>query len=448
MKRKKTRGRQAGGQDDGASRKRTGSTHSKAVRTTSGNLNIVLLIATLITGIAGWILSKIIYDKLIDSIPRSVLIGCAVAVLTLILTIVIFIISANGGAANSNIITGSSGTGSIFPFLIIGTLIVFAVSSVLQLIYGLETPMSYHNATSYIFLIDDSGSMSGSDENGLRYKAVGEVLESMDDSFPFMVYGFSDDTAILREMGPKSDGIPELAGYASGGTEMKSALTKVLEDCKNGVWDGGEAPKVILLSDGAATDFHNVSRILPLLSEYVEEGINISTVGLIQVDENAMREIANATGGVYVSVKDAAGLAEAMKNAGARHSVRDLVSIRYRRKLDGLYGFMRIIFLIIIGGLLGFFKAVAYGDRDSTKMILVSSLIFSAIGSLFMELGTGVLGRSSRTMWFLLWILFSLTVAYAPKKRKRKDDDEKGKGKGNTIGKNRDYSDTTTGYIG
>ena len=78
-------------------------------------------------------------------------------------------------------------------------------------------------------------------------------------------------------------------------------------------------------------------------------------------------------------------------------------------------------------------------------MILVSSLIFSAIGSLFMELGTGVLGRSSRTMWFLLWILFSLTVAYAPKKRKREDDE---KGKGNTIGKNRDYSDTTTGYIG
>lgn len=446
MKRKKARGRQAGGQGGGAKRKKTGSRQSRGVRTTSGNLNVVLLVVTLITGIAGWILSKTVYDKLIDSIPRSILIGCAAAVLTLLLTVLILIVSASGRAANTNIITGSSNTGSIFPFLIIGTLIVFAASSVLQFIYGLETPLSYHNATSYIFLIDDSGSMSGSDGNGLRYKAVGEVLESMDDSFPFMVYGFSSDAVVLRDMGPKSDGIPELTGYASGGTEIKNALTRVLEDCKNGVWDGGEAPKVILLSDGEATDFRNVSEILPLLSEFVEEGISISTVGLIHVDENAMREIANATGGVYVSVEDAAGLAEAMKNAGTSHSVRDLVSIRYRRKMDGLYGFMRIIFLIIIGAVLGLFKAVAYGDKDSTALILISSLIFSAIGSLFMELGTGMLGRSSRSMWLILWVLYALTLAYAPKKRRGRGTDSI-TGGGNTFDNTESGSNNTSGYF-
>lgn len=447
MKRKKARGRQAGGQGDGAKRKKTGSRQSRGVRTTSGNLNVVLLFVTLITGIAGWILSKTVYDKLIDSIPRSVLIGCAAAVLTLLLTVLILMVSASGRAANTNIITGSSNTSSIFPFLIIGTLIVFAASSVLQFIYGLETPLSYHNATSYIFLIDDSGSMSGSDENGLRYKAVGEVLESMDDSFPFMVYGFSNETVIMREMGPKSDGIPELSGYANGGTEIKSALTKILEDCRNGVWDGGEAPKVILLSDGEATDFSNVNEIIPLLSEYVEEGITISTVGLIHVDENAMREIANATGGVYISVENAAGLAEAMKNAGTSHSIRDLVSIRYRRRMDGLFGLMRIIFLTIIGIMIGFFKAVAYGDKDSTKLILVSSVAFSILGSLFMELGTGVLGRSSRSMWFILWVLYALTLAYAPKKRRGYGSGDN-KGETNAYGKPTSDSNNTSGYFG
>ena len=50
MKRKKARGRQAGGQGGGAKRKKTGSRQSRGVRTTSGNLNVVLLVVTLITG--------------------------------------------------------------------------------------------------------------------------------------------------------------------------------------------------------------------------------------------------------------------------------------------------------------------------------------------------------------------------------------------------------------
>lgn len=66
-----------------------------------------------------------------------------------------------------------------------------------------------------------------------------------------------------------------------------------MKDYKEHVWEGGEHPKVVLLTDGAATDLDNgflwfkgnVPEFNHALEEYSNFGINISTVGLGSVDK-------------------------------------------------------------------------------------------------------------------------------------------------------------------
>lgn len=124
-----------------------------------------------------------------------------------------------------------------------------------------------------------------------------------------------------------------------------------------------------------------------------------------------MNKIAKSTGGVFIDVSDAAALSEAMNTAAREYADRDLLSTRYISSLNVLYGFLRVLFLSLLGSGLGFLVAVAYGFPDSTSLIIVSSIVKSVLGAIIMELGTSVLGFSDKFMWLILWILLSITLA-------------------------------------
>lgn len=373
--------------------------------------NILLLLITVVTGIILWIVERAIYSVLIDSIPRAVLIGIMFGVLAIGLSIVVFCYSISAGIFNENVITGSSGSGSVIVMLLVGIIIVFGVGTLFQWLYSLNPNDENIAPTSYIFVIDDSGSMQDNDSAGERFKAIREVLKDMPDDFPYMVYGFSNDVTIVKKMGPISDGIPQFEGNYSGGTEIKLTLTKIMSDMENGVWDGGETPKVILLTDGYATDIGWFTNISKILKQYAAKHVSVSTVGLGHVDTNLMNKIAKSTGGVFIDVSDAVVLSEAMNTAAREYADRDLLSTRYISSLNILYGFLRVLFLSLLGSGLGFLVAVAYGFQDSTSLIIVSSIVKSVLGAIIMELGTSVLGFSDKFMWLILWLLLSITLA-------------------------------------
>lgn len=373
--------------------------------------NIILIPITVVTGIILWIVERAIYSVLLDLIPRAALIGIMFGVMTLGLSLVVFCYSISAGIFNENIMKGSSGSVSVIVILLAGIIIMFGAGNLFQWLYSLNPNDENIAPTSYIFVIDDSGSMKDNDSSGERFKVIREVLNDMPDDFPYMVYSFSNDAAIVKKMGPISDGIPQLDGNYSGGTEIKLTLTKIMTDMENGVWDGGETPKVILLTDGYATDISWFTNISKILKQYAAKHVSVSTVGLGHVDTNLMNKIAKSTGGVFIDVSDAAALSEAMNTAAREYADRDLLSTRYISSLNVLYGFLRILFLSLLGSGLGFLVAVAYGFRDSTSLIILSSIVKSVLGAAIMELGTSVLGFSDKFMWLVLWILLSITLA-------------------------------------
>lgn len=375
------------------------------------SLNALLLFITIIIGIVAWAVGTILYSAGVDIIAMPLLIGIIFVILYLLLAVTIFVYSMSTGLFEENILTGSSDlVSSVFSIMIIGVL-VFGLAILFQWIYGMDFIKEDQQPTAYIFVIDDSGSMTENDPLQLRYGALKSVLNNVDSDFPYMVYSFSDDVKIISDMKPVADGIPQITGESSGGTSIRTVLDKVVQDRLDEVWDGGVSPKVILLTDGYATDIGLFKSINSVLKTYVKNRISISTVGLGDVDTNLMNKIAKTTGGVFIHVSDASDLGDAMTSAATQYTSRDLLSTRYTTNLNFLYALLRIIFISILGIAIGFAAAIAYGSQESSTLIFVSSAIKSIVGAILMEIGTDVIGISDKLVWFVLWILISVTIA-------------------------------------
>lgn len=368
-------------------------------------INVVLIIVTIVAAILARILGGFFYNVTLNTLPRPILIGFIFIFLYLILMIAIHALSLIQD------IFDSDSEWLTIAILAGGMVAVFGLASLFQFLYQLDPTQTAVGPTSYIFVIDDSGSTSTTDPSGLRYSAVEEVLKGVDDNFPYAVYSFSDTTSIVREMAPKSQGTGNLVPYNGGGTYIKLALETVFADYESGTWDGGTAPRVILLSDGIASDIGFFSPIKGVLKDYVRAGISISTVGLEGGDNDLMRQIAETTGGSFIPVADANQLASAMTTAAVTSSQRDLVSERYTPGRDLLLGFLRVLFLTILGALIGLMATFAYGSDDSRMLMLIQSAICSLVGALIMEIGVGLLHMPSTITWFILWILLGVKLA-------------------------------------
>lgn len=387
--------------------------------------NLPMLVITLVLGCAVWFLCAALHGVLEDSAPGPLLIGLLFGVLALALAAGVFMISSISGTFEKNLVTGG-GAGSVMAFLAAGVLLLAGLAALFQWIYSLRFRPEAMEPTSYIFLIDDSGSMDGSDPQQLRYSAIGQVLQDQDPDFQYMVYGFADEVELLREMQPVSAGAEQLTGIHSGGTAIKLVLEQVLDDFQNKRWDGGGAPKVVLLTDGYPTDFVSFSAISGILREYTQNNISISTVGLGGADAALMKKIASRTNGVFIDIQDAALLEEAMTTAAVHYSVGDLVTTRYDSgSLSGLFGFLRVLFVTILGTGIGLLAMTAYGQPDSMSLILLSSIVKSLAGALLLELLTSLLDLPDGPLWFLLWVLIAATLctrtAAAPSERSRRE---------------------------
>lgn len=366
------------------------------------DLNVVMIPITVLIGVASWFLCNMLYSSMAGQVPKPVVIGIIFSVLYALLLIVVVIVSVLQHEYQGDIVT-------LLLALLTGTLLVFAVSTFFQFLYGLNLGTNIAGPSSYIFIIDDSGSTNDTDPMQLRYKAIADVLSGEEETVPYMVYSFSDTTYITREMGPAING-EQISGDAYGGTSIRGALEEAIDDFRHGVWEGGDSPKFVLLSDGYATDIDLFNSIDPVLDEYVDEGLSISTVGLGNADDSLMNTIAETTGGVYIAVSDAAELSNAMKTAAVASSDRDLVSNRHMRRYNGLFGFLRVLFITLIGTIMGFLVAYAYGNRDSYMISTAASAVLSLIGAVIMEVFTVVFHFNNKPVWMVLWAFLAATI--------------------------------------
>lgn len=373
-------------------------------------INIFVAIASLIAGFIAWIVCHGVYSLFVDTMWRPLLIAIMFLLLYFIAWFIIALASFISGSFNNN----TRKIDRLFKFLAyiaLGLVITFVSAIIFEFLYELNPVQESVEPTSYIFVIDDSGSMTSSDPQQQRYAAIEEIIKDLDQDFPYMIYSFSNDAKIIREMKPVSEGIGEITSESNGGTEIKHTLNKILEDYENKVWYDPDYPKVILLTDGYATDLRFFSSIKPTLKDYVKNNISISTVGLGNVDTGLMNNIAQTTGGVFIDVDDASDLTEAMKNAALYTAQRDLLSERTMSKYNVLFGILRILFLTILGTITGSLLIFAYLQDDSMKLIVISSFIEAFIGALVVEFGTAN-SISSDFTWLILWLLIAFTLGF------------------------------------
>lgn len=366
-------------------------------------INWKMLVFALIMSVVAWGIDFLLYNALKEALPRPLLIGIVFAVLTLLLSPVLVIFGQDSGNDVQPAVQIIGAVG--------GTVAMLLLAALLQFIYQISLKKAVLEPTSYIFVIDNSGSMRESDPTGRRYDCIEEILRDKEDSFPYMIYGFADEPYIMREMAPKSEGMEPVESEDYGGTSISGTLTQVINDYDNGVWDGGAAPRVILLTDGYATDIILGWELNDTLKRFAGKGISVSCVGLGEVDRELMEKIASETEGVFIDVADVSQLSEAMKSAATQHKDVDRDLISKRNSGNGiLYGIMRIAFLVILGGVLGLIKYIAYGDRDSFGKLVLITLGASLVGALLMEVGTNI-GLPAAVLWLILWVLYSISLA-------------------------------------
>ena len=380
--------------------------------------NLPLLIITFVTGIIVFAIDYVLFEALKDSMPYVVLIALLYFILFAAIVLVTYLTCRAQYATKHEAMFGDF---SRFRRLLIIALVgSFPLAMLFQFIYSLEGSEDVKDMTSIVFVLDNSSSITTTDPDGLRYDAIEQLAASLDDDFPYMIYTFCDDgfgngIEIIRDMLPASQQVDIEEPMPDGGTPIKGVLTRVLDDYKSGVWDGGDSPRIVLLTDGYPTDFSHNFQINSVLRDYSGEDTTISVIGLLGGDDELMQQIADRTGGVFIRVDDAAQLYDAMDKASENVSTyKQLYGYRNSAWHPILFGILRVVFLTVLGGIMAVMVAGVCYYRATFDMTAVAGVIMSFIGALMMEIGTQLVGLNPSVMWCVMWLLFATVVAVRP----------------------------------
>lgn len=373
-------------------------------------LNIPMLIAALAAGIAAGAADLALYGALSDTMARPLLIALLMGLFALALVAAVTVVAVIQGNESIWFLDGRL---MVSIGAVVCLVLVFLGTLLFEWVYDHQQIKAF-KGNSYIFVLDESGSMSGNDPENIRYSAVNDVMDAMDADFPYAAYSFSDGYELLRDMAPQSAGKLVRAADADmkmGMTNIRTAMEGLLEDIRSGRIASGTQPHVILMTDGAASDIDSLFGFISnkkFIQEYQKAGIPISTVGLGLADTALLQEISNGTGGVYVGVENASELVHAFENVTVGFADRDLISSRNLAEKDGLYAFLRILFLVLIGLLVTLAKIVACGNEDDVLMILITGAAASLIGALLMEFGLKM-GLGAGLCRMIYWIGLAIT---------------------------------------
>ena len=284
---------------------------------------------------------------------------------------------------------------------------IFVLSGLFQLIYSSTIRIKTAERSAYIFMIDDSGSIS--DPQHLREEAVRQVMANCDPDYPFAVYSFTDQCKLLQDIQPASAAATmQLDLPCSGLTDVVKALRYVEDDIRSGRLRAGNAPRIILMTDGVFSD----NGLRGVLSDALAMNITICTIGVDGSDPGVLQLIADLTNGKFVSVHNLDQLPGAMQMAaiGESNFIRTLISVREPVSMDWLFSLMRIVFLLILGAMFIAIKALLLRSDDIEANMLVPNLIAVLVGALCVEVGMNILYLDERWMQMVMCVGFTILL--------------------------------------
>jgi len=295
--------------------------------------------------------------------------------------------------------------------------LLFILLSVLfEYIYELIGPWEKRSDFScYLFVIDNSGSMEDTDPKRMRYQAIDKLLENKKSDFEYAVYCFADSAELVREMAPVSEGQFDWEGFNDGKTAVYHSLATILMDIEDGRLKIQEGCRMILLSDGYATDIDDTNRFewIRLLEKFAQKGISISSVGMPGSDEELLMLVADKTGGVYIGVENVEQLEQGMRQAAEiNQEDRELLGYRSGSYANLLLGFLRIVFVACLGMVIAVEKTILCERFLNTNSVLLSSAAGSVLAGICIEIGMNTLGMAPSVMRILTCVLIAFTLLH------------------------------------
>lgn len=367
-----------------------------------------MVVASVIAAVIFFILGEVILSLMEGGVPGPIMIGVYFLVFGICLAVALMAVKT---------ISGDAMESKTFVIILVCLAIFLFGGMLFEFLYELGGKQSQVIESDCIFVIDNSGSMSSNDPMQKRVQAIEEILMEKEDSYRYAVYTFGDQIGMIREMAPISEGHGKLEIMPNGNTPIVGVLTQIQEDIESGKLDVSDHARIVMLSDGAATDngilFHN--KIDKPLKYFAKNNIIINTVGLGSVDESLMQKIADKTGGIFVMAEDVSQLTDAMKSAAEIDADRTLLSYRPAVKLGWLYGILRVFFITALGLVFAGIKLAIVDNQESESLILICSIGGSILAGLLMELGINALGITPVVIHAICAVLIALTPAYRVK---------------------------------
>ena len=299
----------------------------------------------------------------------------------------IFLLSNIFHFFRANIATGSKDKGRVLLIILVIVLATMLLMAGLECLYELDFASGKVelDATTFVFIVDDSGSMYGNDPTNQRYAAIRSILEGKQDDTQYAVYAYSNETIVLQPLTTVGAGIPDFYYSSGGGTMTLAALNRVYNDFNTGVLPTDGRPAVVLLTDGESHDILQLNAADPTLSGFAALNIPIHCIGFGSPNMSELKYIAKSTGGQSMRIRNANQLRNAI-NTVLTGGSRTLLSDRFELLYSVPHGIMRVAFILIYSLLVGLVSMFAYGCSTSGKPILISSAISGLLAGLVLEI--------------------------------------------------------------
>lgn len=362
--------------------------------------DFITLLVSIVAGVIWWFVGEYVFEAIADRLWMPLVIGIYFAGLAFFVIAAIFISTAIRGFSLPE--RGSYGKSAALLAVILAAAFLF------QFLYALDIKENNAKGSSFIFLLDDSSSMTWNDPNDERIDALRRVVGELPPKVPVTVYLFAHECTLAVPPTNAGDfAYAQIPIESNGGTSIANAIQTVVNDLNSGRLNAGAKPRIILLSDG---EDYPISQ--DVLQSVVDAGTSISTIGLGVEDDSYLQRIADSTGGINVRAYDATQLTEGMRAATREIVQRDrtLVSTREPMNLGFLYGILRTVFLLLIG--LGFMiiKGLLLRTNVDDSSVLVENVVAVAIGAVGTEVGMNVLNQPEHTVRIVLCIMFCLLI--------------------------------------
>lgn len=293
--------------------------------------------------------------------------------------------------------------------------VVFAAGCLCEFIYEWNSAYVPVAFDDYVFAIDDSESMLQTDPYELRYSALAELLDTLDENQRVGLVRFNQTVYASLEIGELDEAqrtrlSEELAdSHSIGTTDIFNALAASLDMYRSAA-SPKRFPVVVLLSDGFNSNGYSDAQFNKTVNDFLEEGVAVSTVSLgPNADEVLLENLAQSTGGQYIKVEEASDLAQAFQQVSTTVAYRCLFSSRLGvQRWNVLYMVLRVLFLSLPGLLIGLFIFLLLQSRLASRQLLVSGAA-GLLAGLVMEAGTFFF-LPLIIIQPLSWILYSIVL--------------------------------------